>query len=111
METGKPYELELQAIRGDGTLLWTYARGESIRDATGCVRKLRGTLEDVADRKQAEEALRRALDEVSQLKNKLEQENIYCGKRSNWSITLMKSWVAAMRPNMCSTRSNKSPDR
>jgi len=77
METGKPYELELQAIRGDGTLLWTYARGESIRDPTGCVRKLRGTLEDVADRKQAEEALRRALDEVSHLKNKLEQENIY----------------------------------
>jgi len=77
METGKPYELELQAIRGDGKVLWTYARGESIKDATGRVRKLRGTLQDVADRKQAEESLRRALDEVSLLKNKLEQENIY----------------------------------
>ena len=77
METGKPYELELQAIRGDGKLLWTYARGESLKDATGRVRKLRGTLQDVADRKQTEEALRRALDEVSHLKNKLEQEIIY----------------------------------
>lgn len=77
METGKPYELELEAIRGDGKLLWTYARGESLKDANGRVRKLRGTLQDVADRKQAEAALHRALDEVRHLKNKLEQENIY----------------------------------
>jgi PAS domain S-box-containing protein len=77
LATGKPYELELQAIRGDGKVLWTYARGESLKDSNGGVRKLRGTLQDVADRKQAEEALREALEEVSHLKNKLEQEIIY----------------------------------
>jgi chemotaxis protein methyltransferase CheR len=67
----------LQAIRGDGKVLWTSARGESLKDGNGRVRKLRGTIQDIADRKETEEALRRALDEVSHLKNKLEQENIY----------------------------------
>ncbi len=44
-------------IRGDGTLVWTNARGEVLRDANGKVVKLRGTLQDIAERKQAEAAL------------------------------------------------------
>jgi formate hydrogenlyase transcriptional activator len=58
LETGKPYELELQAIRADGKVLWTSARGESLKDSSGRVRKLRGTLQDITERRQAEEELR-----------------------------------------------------
>ncbi len=74
---GTPYEIELEAIRSDGKLVWTSARGEALRDTDGKIIKLRGTLQDIAQRKQAEAALKKAVEEVSQLKNKLQEENIY----------------------------------
>jgi formate hydrogenlyase transcriptional activator len=74
---GTPYELELEMIRDDGSLLWTNARGEVLRDENGEIIKLRGTLQDITDRKRAESALQAAMEQVSQLKNKLEEENIY----------------------------------
>ncbi|HEV7473828.1 MAG TPA: sigma 54-interacting transcriptional regulator, partial [Pyrinomonadaceae bacterium] len=77
LEDGTPYELELETIRSDGSLVWTSARGEVLRDSEGTIIKMRGTLQDIAERKQAEAALQQAVEEVSQLKNKLEEENIY----------------------------------
>jgi PAS domain S-box-containing protein len=77
LRDGRPYELELEMIRDDGKLVWTNARGEVLRDASGKIIKLRGTLQDIAERKRAEAALQKAVEEVSQLKNKLEEENIY----------------------------------
>lgn len=77
LQDGTPYEIELEAIRGDGSFVWTNARGEVLRDATGTIIKIRGTLQNIAQRKQAEAALQKAVKEVSQLKNKLEEENIY----------------------------------
>jgi PAS domain S-box-containing protein len=77
LQDGTPYELELQMIRSDGQLVWTNARGEVLRDERGKIIKLRGTLQDIAERKRAEAALQRAVEEVSKLKNQLEEENIY----------------------------------
>lgn len=77
LQSGKPYEIELEVVCADGTLVWTNARGEVLRDATGRIIKLRGTVQDIAERKQAEAALKQAMKEVSELKNKLEEENIY----------------------------------
>jgi PAS domain S-box-containing protein len=76
-QDGKPYELELEMIHADGSLVWTNASGEVLRDPDGTIVKIRGTLQNIAERKQAEAALQRAIDEVSQLKNKLAEENIY----------------------------------
>ena len=77
LRDGTPYELELEMIRADGTTVWTNARGEVLRDSAGKIVKLRGTLQDIAERKLAEAALQKAVEEVSQLKNKLEEENVY----------------------------------
>jgi PAS domain S-box-containing protein len=77
LQDGTPYELELEMIHSDGRLIWTNARGEVLRDANGKIIKIRGTLQDIAERKRAEAALQKAIEEVSQLKNKLEEENIY----------------------------------
>ena len=77
LQDGTPYEIELEMIHADGNLVWTNARGEMLRDANGKITKLRGTLQDIAERKQAEAALQKAVEEVSQLKNQLEEENIY----------------------------------
>jgi signal transduction histidine kinase len=59
LETGAPYELVLKMARADGTHRWVTARGEVQRDSAGSVAGLRGTVQDVTERKLAEEALSR----------------------------------------------------
>ena len=63
LATGKPYELELEIIRQDGAHYWGLARGEAIRDNTGRVIQLHGTIQDITERKQAEatEAIRASM--------------------------------------------------
>ena len=57
LRTGTPYELDLEMVRPDGTTLWLVARGEAQQDATGRIVQLRGTAQDITDRKKGEEAL------------------------------------------------------
>jgi PAS domain S-box-containing protein len=54
VQTGVNYELDLEMVRPDGTRRWVAARGEAVRDATGRISKLRGTVQDIAERKRAE---------------------------------------------------------
>ena len=54
---GSPYELDLEMVRPDGSKRWLIARGEALRDASGHITSLRGTIQDITDRKRAEEAL------------------------------------------------------
>jgi PAS domain S-box-containing protein len=56
LRTGTPYELDVEMIRADGTKLCLIARGEAQRDTTGRIVRLRGTVQDITERKQAEEA-------------------------------------------------------
>ena len=58
LRTGRPYELDLEMIRVDGARRWLIARGEAQRDASGAVAQLRGTVQDITERKRTEEALR-----------------------------------------------------
>jgi len=57
-QTGQPYELDLEQARTDGTRRWVTARGEATRDARGRIDGLRGTAQDITERKQAEESRR-----------------------------------------------------
>src|SRR5262249_39050064 len=58
LRTGAPYELDVQMLRPDGTVRWIRARGEPQRDASGRIIALRGTAQDITERKLAEETLR-----------------------------------------------------
>ena len=57
LRTGAPYELALEMICADGTHRWVMARGEAERDANGYIARLRGTVQDITERKRVEEAL------------------------------------------------------
>jgi PAS domain S-box-containing protein len=57
LHTGAPYELVLRMVRGDGTDRWVTARGEVQLDAAGDIAGLRGTVQDITERKRAEEAV------------------------------------------------------
>lgn len=51
------YELDLEMLRPDGTTRWIKTHGEAVGDATGRVVGLRGTAQNITERKLAEEAL------------------------------------------------------
>lgn len=58
LRNGTPYELDLQMIRSDGSTRWITDRGEAFRDDTGRITRLRGTAQDITERKRAEDELR-----------------------------------------------------
>ncbi|MEI7434512.1 MAG: PAS domain S-box protein [Methanomicrobiales archaeon] len=60
VNTGEPYNLELEMIRSDGRIMWTYATGSVRRDNKGKVIGLHGMVQDISEIKQAEEAFRLA---------------------------------------------------
>ncbi len=57
LRTGAPYELDLEGIRADGTRVWVTSRGEAVVDAGGHPIYLRGTTQDITERKLSEETL------------------------------------------------------
>jgi len=71
-ETGTPYELELEAIRADGSHGWMLARGEAIRDARDNIVALYGVALDITERKNAEIALKDTLIKVQRFAEALD---------------------------------------
>ena len=57
LKTGVGYELDVEAIR-KGAKIWVTTRSEVVRDAHGRIVGLRGTVQDITERKRAQEALR-----------------------------------------------------
>ncbi len=66
MQTGEPYELELEFIKPDIAGKWILARGAARRDAEGKIVGLYGTAQDITERKKALEQLR----DLSELRSK-----------------------------------------
>jgi PAS domain S-box-containing protein len=58
LRTGAPYTLDLEIVRPDGSTRWITDRGEVLRDGGGRVARLRGTAQDITERKRAEDELR-----------------------------------------------------
>ena len=58
LRAGTPFELDLEVLRPDGTTRWVTASGEVQRDAAGRVIQLRGTGQDITERRLAQEELR-----------------------------------------------------
>ncbi|BAU10269.1 two-component hybrid sensor and regulator [Leptolyngbya sp. NIES-3755] len=57
LTTGQGYELDVQAFR-NGTPIWITTRSEGVYDLNGEMIGLRGTVQDITERKQAEASLR-----------------------------------------------------
>jgi PAS domain S-box-containing protein len=78
LRTGAAYELDLEMVRPDGSTRWIRARGEKCRDATGGNIRLRGTAQDITERKWAEESLgnvsRRLIETQEQERGRIARE-------------------------------------
>jgi PAS domain S-box-containing protein len=64
LHSGTPYELDLEYVRPDGSTIWARARGEAQRDTTGHIVRLRGTAQDITERRLAERELTLAHDRL-----------------------------------------------
>jgi PAS domain S-box-containing protein len=58
IEHGESWDIEHRLICKDGTLKHVHTQGEAITDKTGKTTQLMGTVQDITERKQAEEAMR-----------------------------------------------------
>ena len=56
-EAGRPFELEMEAVRPDGSHAWLLARGELVRDAAGVPVAMQGVTADISESKRAAEEL------------------------------------------------------
>ncbi|HWP93706.1 MAG TPA: sigma 54-interacting transcriptional regulator, partial [Thermodesulfobacteriota bacterium] len=67
---------ELRKVHKDGRILWVRESARVIHDIDGS-KAILIACEDITERKRAEQALQKALSEISQLKDQLQAENIY----------------------------------
>ena len=58
LQSGTSYELDLEIVRPESIAKWEIARGEPVRDKSGQIIGLRGTIQDITERKLAEETVR-----------------------------------------------------
>ena len=58
LATGAGFECDAEVVRPDGTHRWVTSRGNAVRDTNGAVRCLHGTVQDITERRQAEEIQR-----------------------------------------------------
>ncbi|MDQ3284695.1 MAG: PAS domain S-box protein, partial [Actinomycetota bacterium] len=66
-EDGRVFEFEIQFYRRDGSKIWTSTNARAVRDGSGEIVGYEGTIEDITERKRAEEDLRRSLDRLMAL--------------------------------------------
>ncbi|MEC5217873.1 PAS domain S-box-containing protein [Actimicrobium sp. GrIS 1.19] len=65
--TGIGYDLDLAARHADGHTLWVNTRAEAVRDRLGNITGLRGTLQDITERKNVEKVLLQSRLELRKL--------------------------------------------
>ncbi len=93
-ETGNPYEIELRTIRKDGSMGWIWARGEAEIKAAGKITGLLGAVQDITERKQIEEELRKAIEQTE--KSEMYFRSVFEGSPNGLSIT---SFDGALKTN------------
>jgi PAS domain S-box-containing protein len=64
METGGDWNFECRIRRTDGEIRWIWAAGRHRTDRPGSRVRMAGIVQDITDRKQAEDALKKARDEL-----------------------------------------------
>lgn len=71
LETGIPYDEELQIITAGGRYLWIRTLGEAIRDQQGKIIRLEGSFQDITEQKHAATLLAQGGQRLQQLANAL----------------------------------------
>lgn len=66
LKLGAPYECDAEVVRPEGSHYWITARGKAVYDANGHMTGLVGTVQDITERKLAEEKLKKLNEYLEQ---------------------------------------------
>ena len=80
VESGRNLRIEYRIVLVDGRIRWIAASGQRYRRPTGGSDHLLGVAIDISDRKDLESKLEERLSEITQLKCRIENENLYLRK-------------------------------
>ena len=72
-----PHSLECRLLVKSGEPRWFLTRGQALWDANDRPTQMAGIIQDITEQKQAQQALQAALDEITSLKDRLENQNVY----------------------------------
>lgn len=86
-ESRRPYAQEFRVVWPDGSIHWIMGRGEFVFDQAGSPLRMRGTVLDITDRKQAEQERQQVFERVSDAFVALDRE---------WRYTYVNAKAAAM---------------
>jgi PAS domain S-box-containing protein len=75
IRNGERYDIEHRCVRPDGTVRWMLERGDVIRSEAGIPLHMLGVVQDITDRKNAEEALRLSEAALRESKEEAEKAN------------------------------------
>jgi len=95
---------ESRIYRKDGSIIWISENCRAVRDAQGKVLYYEGTVEDITERKRAEEQIRRATGELSRsreelrTKNSLMEENLRTAREIQ--LTMLPQQYPTFPPNV-----------
>jgi PAS domain S-box-containing protein len=81
MATGEPYELDVDIVRPDGAVRRVHASGAAVRNESGRVVRLHGTLQDITDQKRTEEALQQTNRKLQRISRDLLRAQDYERRR------------------------------
>jgi PAS domain S-box-containing protein len=87
-----PYECDAQVLRPDGNSCWVIARGVAIQEADGRISKLHGTIQNITQRKQAEEWLRESEEKF---------RNAFANAAIGFSMTTIEGGFMDANPAYC----------
>ena len=113
LATGEPWELDVDIIGPDGAVRRVHSSGAAVRDESGRVVRLNGTLQDITDQKRAEEALRQSNRKLHQLSRDLLRTQDYERRRIARELhDSTAQLLAALSINLSRLRdSGLEPDR
>jgi PAS domain S-box-containing protein len=77
LKNNREYNIEHRVVKKGGEMRIVNERAEVTFNDNGKAIRMIGTVQDITEQKEAEEALRNALEEVEKLKSRLQEENIY----------------------------------
>ncbi len=70
---GTPFDLELQITTARGRLVWVRSMGEAERDAAGVIRRVQGAYQDITERRESAEELRKSEELFKQVVENIDE--------------------------------------
>ncbi|MBP1927610.1 PAS domain S-box-containing protein [Methanolinea mesophila] len=96
LDQGEPIDIELEIVRPDGTICLTHTIGGPIRDSSGRITGIHGTVQDTTRRRQAENELRERERFLSTLISNLPGFAYRCRNDRDWTMEFISDGCEAV---------------